>query len=99
MREVADLSDRLAGGEVRLTNMQNLIIVNVPSENADTLATELTAAGLPVQGSPFWRGAIACSGSEFCKLAITETKGFFEMVGRRTRGKAARVSSNTSNCT
>jgi sulfite reductase (ferredoxin) len=76
MREVADLSDRLAGGEVRLTNMQNLIIVNVPSENVDTLATELTAAGLPVQGSPFWRGAIACSGSEFCKLAITETKAF-----------------------
>ena len=24
----------------------------------------------------FWRGAIACTGSEFCKLAITETKGF-----------------------
>ncbi len=76
MREAADLADRLAGGEVRLTNMQNLIIVNVAQENVDTLATELTAAGLLVQGSPFWRGAIACSGSEFCKLAITETKAF-----------------------
>jgi sulfite reductase (ferredoxin) len=76
MREAANLSDRLGGGEVRLTNMQNLIIVNVPRENVDNLATELTAAGLPVQGSPFWRGAIACSGSEFCKLAITETKAF-----------------------
>jgi sulfite reductase (ferredoxin) len=31
---------------------------------------------MPVQGSAFWRGAIACSGSEFCKLAITETKTF-----------------------
>jgi len=31
---------------------------------------------LPVEGSSFWRGAIACTGSEFCKLAITETKGF-----------------------
>ena len=31
---------------------------------------------MPVQGSSFWRGAIACTGSEFCKLAITETKGF-----------------------
>jgi sulfite reductase (ferredoxin) len=29
-----------------------------------------------VHASPFVRGAIACSGTEFCKLAITETKGF-----------------------
>jgi sulfite reductase (ferredoxin) len=76
MRAAADLSDRLAGGEVRVTNMQNLILVNVPRQNADPLAKELTAAGMPVQGSAFWRGAIACSGSEFCKLAITETKAF-----------------------
>jgi sulfite reductase (ferredoxin) len=76
MQTAADLSDRLADGEVRLTNMQNLIVVNVPRANVDPLAKELTAAGLPVQGSAFWRGAIACSGSEFCKLAITETKTF-----------------------
>jgi sulfite reductase (ferredoxin) len=76
MRAAADLSDRFAGGEVRITNMQNLIVVNTPRENVDALARELTAAGLPVQGSAFWRGAIACSGSEFCKLAITETKAF-----------------------
>lgn len=76
MLAAADISDRLAGGEVRVTNMQNLLIVNVPRQNVDSLARELTAAGLPVQGSAFWRGAVACSGSEFCKLAITETKTF-----------------------
>ena len=31
---------------------------------------------MPVGGSPFWRGVVACSGSEFCKIAITETKNF-----------------------
>jgi len=36
----------------------------------------LDAAQLRVSGSAFWRGAVACSGSEFCKLAITETKSF-----------------------
>jgi sulfite reductase (ferredoxin) len=76
MLAAADISDRLAGGEVRVTNMQNLLIVNVPRQNVDSLARELTASGLPVQGSAFWRGAVACSGSEFCKLAITETKTF-----------------------
>ena len=40
------------------------------------LASELEANKMPVGGSPFWRGVVACSGSEFCKIAITETKSF-----------------------
>jgi len=76
MQAAADLSDRFASGELRTTNMQNLLVVNVPRLQADELAKELGEIGLPVSGSPFWRGAIACSGAEFCKLAITETKSF-----------------------
>ena len=73
---VADLAKRYGNGQLRTTVMQNLVIVNVPSNKAQLLAVELEALGLPVEGSSFWRGAIACTGSEFCKLAITETKGF-----------------------
>src|SRR5260370_33952860 len=73
MHAAADLADRFASGELRTTNMQNLLIVNVPRLQADDLAKELGAIGLPVSGSPFWRGAVACSGAEICKLAITRT--------------------------
>jgi sulfite reductase (ferredoxin) len=76
MRAAADLSERFAGGELRTTNMQNLIVVNVPALNADALARELDAIGLRVDASVFGRGTVACSGTEFCKLAITETKTF-----------------------
>jgi sulfite reductase (ferredoxin) len=76
MHAAADLAERFAGGELRTTNMQNLLIVNVPQINADSLAKELDAIGLRVGGSSFFRGTIACSGTEFCKLAITETKSF-----------------------
>ena len=76
LREVAHLSERFAFGQIRTTNMQNLLIVNVPRVNANELARELGAIGLPVEASVFWRGAIACTGTEFCKLAITETKSF-----------------------
>ncbi|HYL09987.1 MAG TPA: hypothetical protein VEU31_04560 [Candidatus Acidoferrales bacterium] len=76
MKAAADLADRFAAGELRTTNMQNLLIINVPDRNTAPLARELDAAGLRVSASPFWRGAIACTGTEFCKLAITETKGF-----------------------
>ena len=76
MRAAADLAERFAGGQLRATNMQNLLIVNAPRENVDPLVKELDAANLRVSGSAFWRGTVACSGSEFCKLAITETKTF-----------------------
>jgi len=76
MQAAADAADRFASGELRTTNMQNLLVVNVPNRNVAALASEFDAMGLPVRGSPFWRGIVACSGSEFCKLAITETKSF-----------------------
>jgi sulfite reductase (ferredoxin) len=76
MQSAADLADKYAGGELRATAMQNLLVVNVPSLNAPTLAQELGTIGLKVAASPFHRGVVACSGTEFCKLAITETKSF-----------------------
>ncbi len=76
MRAAAELADRFGSGELRTTNMQNLLVVNVPAGRVDQLAKELDAVGLAPGGSPFARGAVACTGTEFCKLAITETKGF-----------------------
>jgi sulfite reductase (ferredoxin) len=76
LRIAADLADRFASGELRTTNMQNLLIANVPHRYADELAQELDGIGLQTGGSSFAHGAIACSGTEFCKLAITETKTF-----------------------
>ncbi len=76
LQAAANLADRYADGHLRTTTMQNLLIANVRSESAGHVADELTAAGLPVQASAFARGTVACTGSEFCKLALTETKGF-----------------------
>ncbi len=76
LQAAATLADRYADGHLRTTTMQNLLIANVRSESAGHVADELTAAGLLVQASAFARGTVACTGSEFCKLALTETKGF-----------------------
>jgi len=76
LQTAAELAERYAGGEVRTTNMQNLLIVNVPERHVSRVSDGLTLVGLPVQGSPFRRGIIACTGTEFCKIAITETKSF-----------------------
>ncbi len=76
MRVAADLAERYGSGELRTTNMQNLLLVNILRQNVEALVEGLEAAELRVEGSPFWRGAIACTGTEFCKLAITETKSY-----------------------
>jgi len=76
MHVAAALADRFASGQVRTTIMQNFLLVNIANEHSGTVAKELEASGLPVAGSSFARGTVACTGTEFCKLAITETKGF-----------------------
>jgi sulfite reductase (ferredoxin) len=62
--------------------MQNLLIINVPQRDASVVARELEVAALPVQASVFARGTVACTGTEFCKLALTETKGFARWLTR-----------------
>jgi sulfite reductase (ferredoxin) len=76
LEEAAKLAERFGSGELRATIAQNLLFINVPNEKASELVKEIGLIGLRVEGSTFWRGAVACTGAEFCKLAITETKGF-----------------------
>jgi sulfite reductase (ferredoxin) len=74
--QLADLAAKHGSGELRATIMQNILIPNVPNAQAAALVVALNTLGLLVDVSPFWRGAIACTGTEFCKLAIAETKAF-----------------------
>ncbi|MBB5315425.1 nitrite/sulfite reductase [Tunturibacter empetritectus] len=76
LHQLAELADQYGSGELRTTIMQNILIVNVPNEKTTDLVLALNGLELHVDVSAFWRGAIACTGTEFCKLAIAETKGF-----------------------
>ena len=74
LTRVAELAERLAGGRVSTTAQQGLVLLDVPPGNVDELVTELEAEDLRVRPSVFRRGTLACTGLEFCKLAIVETK-------------------------
>jgi sulfite reductase (ferredoxin) len=69
-----------SGGRVRTTAQQGLVILDVAPARADALADELETIGLSARPSKFHRGTIACTGIEFCKLAIVETKGRAEVI-------------------
>jgi sulfite reductase (ferredoxin) len=76
LEAAAELSERFGNGQLRATVSQNLLFINVPNQKASELVRELGDLGLHVEATNFWRGTVACTGTEFCKLAITETKGF-----------------------
>ena len=75
LRLVADLADRFGSASVRATAQQKLVIVDVDHSDADALIGELDRLDLRARGSSFRRSTMACTGIEFCKLAIGETKG------------------------
>jgi sulfite reductase (ferredoxin) len=74
--QLADLAQEFGNGHLRATIMQNILLVNVPNARTREVVQRLGEIGLKVEVTPFWRGAIACTGTEFCKLAIAETKAF-----------------------
>ncbi len=69
---VADLMERFGSARLRLTAQQKFVVLDV--EDPEGLADGLEALGLRVRPTEFRRGAMACTGIEFCKLAIVETK-------------------------
>ncbi|HZE33871.1 MAG TPA: nitrite/sulfite reductase [Actinoallomurus sp.] len=71
---IADLAQEYGSGRVRTTTEQKMVILDVPEERTEALAAELEAGGLQVRPSTFRRQTMACTGIEFCKLAIVETK-------------------------
>ena len=75
MTAIAELSRRHGKGRVRLTTQQKVVILDIPEDRVETLVDELAAIGLQVRPSSFRRSTMACTGIEFCKLAVTETKG------------------------
>ena len=76
IRVAADLVDQYGDGHLRATPMQNLLLINIPGLHTSAVVQSLNDAGLPVLTNAFVRGTVACTGSEFCKLALTETKSY-----------------------
>ena len=72
--ELADLAAEYGSGEVRLTRRQNPIVVDVPDGQLAALLEEPLLETYRPEPNPFVQGAMACTGTEFCSLALTETK-------------------------
>jgi len=74
LTSLAELLEANGSARLRTTPHQKLVLLDIPEANIETLLVELEALGLSAKPSLFRRGTIACTGIEFCKLAIVETK-------------------------
>ncbi|MGH4023502.1 MAG: nitrite/sulfite reductase, partial [Pseudonocardiaceae bacterium] len=72
--DVAKAVERAGSARVRLTPYQKLVVLDVAESDVDGLVTELGSLGLVAEPTPWRRSVMACTGIEFCKLAIVETK-------------------------
>ena len=71
---LADLVEQVGADGARLTAHQKVVILGVPADRVDELVAGLEPLGLTARPSLFRRSTIACTGIEFCKLAIVDTK-------------------------
>ncbi|MDQ1584925.1 MAG: hypothetical protein QOJ90_3139 [Actinomycetota bacterium] len=74
LARLADTAEAHGSTRVRTTPHQKLIVLDVPAERVDSLVASAEALGLQARPGTFRRNTMACTGIEFCKLAIVETK-------------------------
>lgn len=71
---LADLIEEHGSTRLRTTPHQKVVILDIPEDRVESLVAGLDELGLQARPSLIRRGTIACTGIEFCKLAIVETK-------------------------
>ena len=74
LTKIAELAEAHGSGRVRTTVEQKMIVLDVEEAQVEPLVAALEALDLTAKPSPFRRGTMACTGIEYCKIAIVETK-------------------------
>jgi len=74
LTRLADVVEEYGARGVRLTAYQKLVVLGIAEENVEGLVTALERIGLSALPSNWRKNTMACTGIEFCKLAIVDTK-------------------------
>jgi sulfite reductase (ferredoxin) len=102
LARIADAAEAAGSGRVRTTADQKMLILDVPAENVEPLIETLDALDLQVRPSVFRRHTMACTGIEFCKLAIVETKALgssvIDELEKRLEGFDTPITININGC-
>jgi ferredoxin-nitrite reductase len=98
---IALIARNFGDGTIRTATDQNLLLVGVSEESRELLGAELARYGLSFEADSLTRQTVACTGKQFCSLALTETKGYsFQLLEelRRRRLESYGVRIAVSGC-
>jgi ferredoxin-nitrite reductase len=73
---LADVAEGFGEGTIRTTYDQNLVIPGIPCERREPAAYAVAKTGFAFEPDTVTRNVVACTGKQFCNLAVTETKGY-----------------------
>jgi sulfite reductase beta subunit-like hemoprotein len=68
--------------EVRVTNRQNFVFRGLTEEQLPELHRRLSALGMAEPGAELARDVVACPGADTCNLAVTQSRGLADEIGR-----------------
>jgi nitrite reductase/ring-hydroxylating ferredoxin subunit len=91
MEGLALLSRKWGAGDLRTTHEQGIAVINIPTGFKDAAATDAASLALSVEADPFERSTAACTGSQFCNIAVTETKGHMFQLIEKLRKRALKL--------
>ena len=75
LEALAVLARRWGDGQLRTTHEQGIAVLDIPGGFRDAAATDAAAVGLSMHADTLARNTVACTGTQFCNIAVTETKG------------------------
>jgi sulfite reductase (ferredoxin) len=100
--KLADVAEAHGSGRVRTTAHQKLIVLDIPADRVDSLIVALREIGLEAAPSSWRRSTMACTGIEFCKLAIVDTKaraiGLVDDLEKRLADLDVDITINVNGC-
>ncbi len=82
IQDLAYLSSAYGSGEIRLTEDQNIIIVNINGDNIRKFKADPLLKTFPLDPDPISAGTVSCTGSTYCSFALTNTKDQAQKVSR-----------------
>ncbi len=74
IQELASLCSKYKNSEIRLTEDQNIIIVNIPASQIDGFKTQKILEKFSLAPTPITAGTVSCTGNTYCSFALTNTK-------------------------
>jgi sulfite reductase (ferredoxin) len=102
LSKLADVAEDHGSGRVRTTPYQKLLVLDVEPDRVESLVAALDSIGLSARPSNWRRSTMACTGIEFCKLAIVETKdraaALVDELERRFPGLDVPITVNVNGC-